>query len=560
MDVRKRAYVGLVAAIILFGLAGSAEAFFVDGKNTLSFTAKGQTRASFRLQDASGFTQPDVEMGDLVQWRNLALLELDHDLVELTKSLGALYPLKKFNVRTKYHIVGRFMYEAVYNVGSDEFKAVRDNDKENIDEFKQSYDLWEAYADFSRGPGFLRIGRQNLAWGETDIFRLLDQINPLDNTFGGPFEDLDDRRIPLWMVRGNWNFGTVGPVSSFTVEGFVVPGPWDVRVGPWAPWGTPYEVPLDKKSVYDIIYVNPPDKDWANSRWGARIQGMLGASMNVSVAYFETFQDNPTSHVILTEPVVGPLLDTSLLQLSLDYPKFQVLGGSMNFWESVTDTVFRGEVAYFFRAPVNISGISDKPFFAPQAPLPAPILDFLAVATGTDIRSAGLFGLPVSPESGPIPVKDALNWMIGFDKQIWIRSLNKTNMFFTSFQYFGKWWVDHDDKMYTAVPLADIYYPGLTNSITGEPIPDVTHYPMIKEFQTIFTFMINTTYMQGTLNPQFAFAYDVVGAWLFLPQINYIKEPFRFGLQYAGIVGQFDSFGLFRDRDQITFMLSYMLN
>jgi hypothetical protein len=31
-------------------------------------------------------------------------------------------------------------------------------------------------------------------------------------------------------------------------------------------------------------------------------------------------------------------------------------------------------------------------------------------------------------------------------------------------------------------------------------------------------------------------------------------------LQYAGIVGQFNNFGIFRDRDQISFTFSYMLN
>ena len=42
------------------------------------------------------------------------------------------------------------------------FQDVRERDKENIDNFKQAYDLWEAYLDLSQGPMFFRIGRQNL--------------------------------------------------------------------------------------------------------------------------------------------------------------------------------------------------------------------------------------------------------------------------------------------------------------------------------------------------------------------------------------------------------------
>jgi hypothetical protein len=80
--------------------------------------------------------------------------------------------------------------------------------------------LYEWYFNITKGPLFLRIGRQNLSWGETDGFRLLDQINPLDNNFGGFLTSLDERRIPLNMLRAQWNFGVVGPIFDLTLEGF----------------------------------------------------------------------------------------------------------------------------------------------------------------------------------------------------------------------------------------------------------------------------------------------------------------------------------------------------
>ena len=66
--------------------------------------------------------------------------------------------------------------------------------------------------------------------------------------------------------------------------------------------------------------------------------------------------------------------------------------------------------------------------------------------------------------------------------------------------------------------------------------------------------------MKGSLTPQMAAAYDLRGVWLVMPSINYIREPFRFGVQYAGIVGNYTSFGLFRDWDQIAFTVAYLLN
>jgi len=83
--------------------------------------------------------------------------------------------------------------------------------------------LFEWYFNITKGPLFIRIGRQNLSWVRTDGFRLLDQINPLDNLFGGNLISLDERRVPLNMLRAQWSFGTVGPISDLTLEGFVSP-------------------------------------------------------------------------------------------------------------------------------------------------------------------------------------------------------------------------------------------------------------------------------------------------------------------------------------------------
>ena len=134
-------------------LAQAAQAVVIDDKRTLEFTAKLQSRVSLRLQDSQGFTEPKLSVGDLVQWRNIAYLEVNHDLEKLQAELGILKPLEWLKLRTKYHLVARFMYEAVYNVGPQGFQDIRDNDKENIDSFKQSYDLWESYVDLSRGRG-----------------------------------------------------------------------------------------------------------------------------------------------------------------------------------------------------------------------------------------------------------------------------------------------------------------------------------------------------------------------------------------------------------------------
>ncbi len=515
MNTRMFRFAGVFCALGVFGLAASAAAVQLDNDGTLEVTGKLQTRVTFRLQDSQGFTEPKLSVGDLVQWRNIAYLEMQHELRKLMKSLDFMRPLQRWGVNVKYRIVGRFMYEAVYNVGPQELQDVRDRDWENIDKFKQAYDLWECYADISKGPAFMRIGRQNLSWGETDVFRLLDMINPLDDTYGGLFEDLDDRRIPLWMLRGSYNFGYLGPISSLNVEGFWVPGNWDARVAPLSPDGTPYAIPLAPAPV--PVLVETPSKLMSNSRWGVRLQAVLLDSANVSVGHYKSFMDLPSTVLNVDFSQFPP--DANL---TLSYDDVQVTGGTLSFWEARLDVVVRSEVAWFWKESV----------FIPEENTPL-------IPTGLPIP-----GLEALPAQGHKTERDILRWMIGLDKNLWIRKLNPTQTFLVSMQYFGQWISNWDDRISMA---AAIY-------------PDELNYPSVRETESTFTLLTNTSYLSGKLTPQIVVAYNVRGAWMFQPQIGFLREPFRLLVQYSGIYGSFTSLGFFRDRDQISFIFSYLLN
>jgi len=515
-------WIGVFCLLCLVGWAGSAWAVYIDDERTLEFVGKAQTRTSIRLEESEGFTHPlDIAAGNVVQWRNLAVFEINHDLMNLTYDLDILYPLKALDISAKYHIVGRFMYEAIYDVGPQAFQDVRANDKENIDNFKAQYDLWEFYVDLSRGPLFLRLGKQNLAWGETDTFRLLDAINPLDNTFGGPFEDLDDRRIPLWMLRGSYNFGSIGPISSAMIEAFWVPGNWDASVAPYAPQGTAYAAPIPDTGIRKIQI--RPDKRMSNSRWGVRLMGVLGNNLNLTLAHYKTFLDMPAARMGI-EPGVEIAIGTSSVFQELIWEDVQITGGSFNYCDPRTDIIWRGEAAWFW----------DEPIFIPEINIPFQPLPF-----GLEIP-----GVPGIPQSGQVPEKHFLRYMIGFDKYLWIRPLNPRTTFMISGQYFGQWIPDYDARQRQLLSL----------------YPDPLHFAGLKETEHTFTFLARTNYMNGVINPQVVVAYDVRGAWLFMPSIMFLHEPFRFNIQYSGVYGTFTNFGAFRDRDQISFMFTYLLN
>jgi len=55
--------------------------------------------------------------------------------------------------------------------------------------------------DWLIGNGFaLRLGKQQIVWGETDGLKLLDVMNP-QNFREFILDEFEDSRLPLWSVK-----------------------------------------------------------------------------------------------------------------------------------------------------------------------------------------------------------------------------------------------------------------------------------------------------------------------------------------------------------------------
>ncbi|MEW5980230.1 MAG: DUF1302 family protein [Acidobacteriota bacterium] len=498
MLTRKKSCGALVFLGVMLGLSGAAHGMFADKDQTIQVGGKIQTRFSIRTDDSSGFTFPEVSAGDWVQWRNIAYVEVTHDLRQLMDKTWLLMPFRAAGLNVRYHLVGRFLYEGIYDFGPEQFQDVREADEDAIDDFKKDADLWEAYADFVGGPVFLRIGKQNLSWGETDGFRLLDLINPLDNTFGGIFEDLDDRRIPIMLLRGAYNFGDFGPFGTVTLESFWNPTFMDDKVAPLAPFGTVYAVPAPAAPAGIGTRIIGPEENMDGSRYGFRLQWVMASNFNFSVAHYRSYPDGPALRLVL-DP--GPVQE-------IVFPDVNVTGGTLSFFVPPLGTVVRSEVAYTW----------DQPVFIPEENAPL------------------LVGVP---QSGRIPTKRFFSFCVGLDKQIWIRPLNKKSMFFLSAEYFGQWYPDFDERMRVALPV----YP------SGQ-------FETIKRLEQNIVFAVSNNWHSGLINPQFTFIYDPRGAYLVQPQVTFIHEPLRLTVQWSAINGEFHGIGAFRDRDQVSFILT----
>jgi hypothetical protein len=89
----------------------------------------------------------------------------------------------------------------------------RDLDELASPEFNDRLDfIREAYVrktvDLADGKQlFLKIGRQQVVWGRTDLFRVLDVINPVDFSRNNIYDELQDIRIPMWIAQAEYRMG-----------------------------------------------------------------------------------------------------------------------------------------------------------------------------------------------------------------------------------------------------------------------------------------------------------------------------------------------------------------
>jgi hypothetical protein len=64
--------------------------------------------------------------------------------------------------------------------------------------------LHEANISWAPGNFFFRLGKQVVKWGQTDGFRLMDQINPVDQRRGMLDIEFESTILPIWLFRGEY--------------------------------------------------------------------------------------------------------------------------------------------------------------------------------------------------------------------------------------------------------------------------------------------------------------------------------------------------------------------
>src|SRR5262249_17445131 len=284
---------------------------------------------------------PESAAGHVRQIRSFVEAEFNHDIDGLVKrGVGPFSLLDYLPFKLKdfsYHLTFRGESDSVYDWGPREYSTaaqfregaaasppnplMHDQAQEcvNVPAARERLRhlgtdrerLFQAYTEATIGNLFLRFGRQILSWGETDGFRLLDNINPLDNSFGGFLVSLDERRVPLDMLRSQYFFGDIGPLSEAFLEGYAS---IDNKVGfyPGIPAGSPWALPsLGAPTNQTKDFIIRPSRTIAKTRGGARfVFNFLDATF--SVAHYYTYFDTEALQLFTNRTLLNAYNDGQL--------------------------------------------------------------------------------------------------------------------------------------------------------------------------------------------------------------------------------------------------------
>lgn len=431
----------------------------------------------------------------------------------------------------------------------------------------------EFYLSYTKGPLFVRAGKQSLSWGESDTIALLDQTNPFGVLLGAPgfFQDIDEARIPLWTLRTNYDiFSNIGPFSSGNVEAYWVPGDIDTEVGyspiltasPFSPPGPdPGRGNPIFPSTYQFVFFDQiPEKKFSNSRYGFRFQTVYARFLTLQAWYYRTFPQQPVPMKIGFEPSEGSrdiqIEDsngrrTNLFIISLQRRLTSVYGVSGTFFSETVDGIVR----------MNAQLFENEPGFIPDRNL----------NIGTP--SEAVLG------QGDLPRANVLRYELGYDRFFFFRPLNPSNSFVLVSSIVGFWNFDHTGEQ--DFRFAGIQKRGITclDPSTGQSVTssanacremglnptqrgaDIDDYVQQKRAEAQAQVTLQSDWMHGKIQPRITALAFTRGTWGLHPQLTYrFSDWLLFSMSMQWIGGDFQSLGIFQDRAQLLGRVTYQLN
>jgi hypothetical protein len=121
-----------------------------------------------------------------------------------------------------------FAYEPPYSFNSANNSQYSDPAHASFGHFMNgyynTYELRDAWWEGKFGPLDMFIGNQIAVWGQSLAFRIADVVNPANTCWAFGFANLEQSRVPQWMVHPILNLPEWGSFTSNFIELLVQPG------------------------------------------------------------------------------------------------------------------------------------------------------------------------------------------------------------------------------------------------------------------------------------------------------------------------------------------------
>jgi len=411
----------------------------------------------------------------------------------------------KFSDQWVFFTSAKYWYDAIYALNS-KYDAAQ----HYMDHIQRTDWLRDCYLDYTNGSWFLRLGKQQVAWGQADGIAILDRVNPTDLTeYWLP--DAVDLRIPLWMANINYS-----PKLNSNLQLLIIP---DFEQSTAAPPGAPFAFRSYKKFMAfkdfwegpAILGVKPfvgtintniyyPAKQLENSKIGLQWQDRV-ADWDYTLNYLygydylaRTYWDSTTGR--------GTIRNYGR-RFKLD----QMAGGSLNhtFTEEglLKGITLRGDAAVYLNEPTY-------------------------------------YGDPATGASAGVKRWNNIFWLIGIDR-------NVTTTWLASFQ-FAQYIMEHDK-------------PGVNDPTTGKPYQTLNSYTYGAQdaVENIFSLKISTKFMHERLKPEVLWSWTDDNQGRISPKATYeINDNLWLILGIHYFYGkEVDSNGQFRDVSQFYTQIKY---
>ena len=501
----------------------------------------------------------------------------------------------KMSEQFKFYTAVQFVWEPWYKVEEGNTQS------ENGGPQQHRKSGWKTYSEFDDVNDVIRevyiewkpskkhtikFGRQIAIWGESLVDRVGDVIQPTDGRFAFAFANIEDTRIPQYMIRGIHDIDSLNSSFEWIVNPLLTEGKYTVNrtaeyanqnsdggaeqrfaihpedrfypgrsVEPGMPasliperfdfsnlssligWPVASSfynwIPLGENlwapSEIPYVHTKYPD-NFEDTRFGFRTSTLL-AGYQFGLMYWHT----QNYDVIISRGGLGGLTYAGpeagylpLREYEITYPTMDYIGFYMNKqlpWPGV----IRAEVVYSPNKPYNtfniISPYSNLMAFGGFGPFGPNFINQYAMSTEDCVVR-----------------RDWVKYMLAYDlNSFFYFDWHKTAPFDITFEHIGEWVPNSSD------------------------LQQVIYVDKVPNYHASFNVRISTNWYYNRLATELVFGYDTFGnSGLFMPAITWkpgwMNQKFSAELKYIGIYGDNDYSGISMFRKKDMFILTTQFN